>query len=241
MFFESHAHYDDERFNRDREALLESFPAAGIDYVVNAGIDLRSTEYGIALSEKYDFFYCAAGVHPHEAKTLDEEGFKELVQLAQFSKVVAIGEIGLDFHYDNSPRNTQRYWFKRQLELAEQLEKPVIIHSREAAAECFNMIKSSNIRRGVIHCYSGSVEMAMDYIKMGFYIGIGGVVTYKNAKTLKEVARQIPLDKLVLETDCPYLSPEPVRGKRNDSKNLIYIAEEISRIRQTKEEKRKRA
>ena len=232
MIFESHAHYDDERFDRDRDELLASLPDAGIGYVVNAGIDLRSSEYGIALADRYDFFYTAVGVHPHEAKALTEEAFGEIKALTEHKKVVAIGEIGLDFYYDNSPRNIQRYWFKRQLMLAAEVDLPVIIHSREAAAECFSTIKASPVRRGVIHCYSGSLEMAREYVKLGFYIGIGGVVTYKNSRVLKEVAKEIPLDRILLETDCPYLSPEPMRGRRNDSRNLTYIAKEISDIRQ---------
>lgn len=232
MYFESHAHYDDSRFDKDRDELLSSFPEFGIDYVVNAGIDLYSSEYGLALADRYDFFYAAVGYHPHEVKHLTEEKFEELKELASHPKVVAVGEIGLDFYYDNSPREKQRYWFKRQLDWAAEIGLPVIIHSREAAQECFNMIKSSDVRRGVIHCYSGSVEMAKEYIKMGFHIGVGGVITYKNAKILKNVVQSIPLDSILLETDCPYLSPRQVRGQRNDSKNLQFVAEEISKLKE---------
>lgn len=232
MFFESHAHYDDSRYDKDRDDLLSSLPSYGVDYVINAGIDLYSSEYGTALADRYDFIYAAAGYHPHEVKNLTEEKFEELKELAKHPKVVAVGEIGLDFYYDNSPRQDQRYWFKRQLDWAAETGLPVIIHSREASQECFNMIKASDVRRGVIHCFSGSLEMAQDYIKLGFYIGIGGVITYKNAKTLKNVAKNIPLDRILLETDCPYLSPRQVRGQRNDSKNLQFVAEEISKLRE---------
>ena len=236
MYFESHAHYDDSRYDKDRDELLSSLPSFGIDYVVNAGIDLYSSEYGLALADKYDFIYAAVGYHPHEVKELTEEKFTELKELASHPKVVAVGEIGLDFYYDNSPRQEQRYWFKRQLDWAAEADLPVIIHSREAAQECFNMIKASKVRRGVIHCYSGSPEMAQEYIKMGFYIGIGGVITYKNSKNLKNVAKTIPLERILLETDCPYLSPRQVRGQRNDSKNLQFVVEEISKLREIEPE-----
>ena len=232
MYFESHAHYDDDRYDKDRDELLSSLPSFGVEYVVNAGIDLYSSEYGLALADRYDFMYAAVGYHPHEVKHLTEEKFSELKELINHPKVVAVGEIGLDFYYDNSPRQEQRYWFKRQLDWAAETGLPVIIHSREASQECFNMIKASDVRRGVIHCFSGSLEMALDYIKLGFHIGIGGVVTYKNAKTLKNVAKNIPLDRILLETDCPYLSPRQVRGTRNDSKNLQFVAEEISKLRE---------
>lgn len=230
MYFESHAHYDDERFDADRDELLGLLPKEGIDFVVNAGADIKSSEAGIAFSEKYDYFYAAVGVHPHEAKSLSEEGFMRLKELSKHKKVVAIGEIGLDFYYDNSPRDIQRKWFKAQLELAKEENLPVIIHSREAAAECFDMIKESGVRQGVIHCYSGSPEMAADYVKMGFYIGIGGVITYKNAKKLLETAKAIPISRILLETDCPYLSPAQKRGERNDSRNLKFVVAKLSEL-----------
>ena len=182
MYFESHAHYDDERFDEDRDTLLASFPAEGIETVVNASSDIKSSKASIALSEKYPFFYAAVGVHPHEVENITEADIDELRELSKHPKVVAIGEIGLDYYYDLSPRDLQRHWFKRQLELAGELKMPVIIHSRDAAQECFDIIKNSNVRNGVIHCYSGSAEMAEEYIKMGFYIGVGGSLTFKNNK-----------------------------------------------------------
>ena len=231
MYFESHAHYDDERFDEDRDTLLASFPAEGIETVVNASSDIKSSKASIALSEKYPFFYAAVGVHPHEVENIAEADIDELRELSKHPKVVAIGEIGLDYYYDLSPRDLQRHWFKRQLELADELKMPVIIHSRDAAQECFDIIKNSNVRNGVIHCYSGSAEMAEEYIKMGFYIGVGGSLTFKNNKKGVETVERIPIEKILIETDSPYLAPVPYRGKRNDSRLLKYVVERISQIK----------
>ena len=231
MYFESHAHYDDERFDEDRDTLLASFPAEGIETVVNASSDIKSSKASIALSEKYPFFYAAVGVHPHEVENITEADIDELRELSKHPKVVAIGEIGLDYYYDLSPRDLQRHWFKRQLELADELKIPVIIHSRDAAQECFDIIKNSNVRNGVIHCYSGSAEMAEEYIKMGFYIGVGGSLTFKNNKKGVETVERIPIEKILIETDSPYLAPVPYRGKRNDSRLLKYVVERISQIK----------
>ena len=231
MYFESHAHYDDERFDEDRDTLLASFPAEGIETVVNASSDIKSSKASIALSEKYPFFYAAVGVHPHEVENITEADIDELRELSKHPKVVAIGEIGLDYYYDLSPRDLQRHWFKRQLELADELKMPVIIHSRDAAQECFDIIKNSNVRNGVIHCYSGSAEMAEEYIKMGFYIGVGGSLTFKNNKKGVETVERIPIEKILIETDSPYLAPVPCRGKRNDSRLLKYVVEKISQLK----------
>ena len=231
MYFESHAHYDDERFDEDRDTLLASFPAEGIETVVNASSDIKSSKASIALSEKYPFFYAAVGVHPHEVENITEADIDELRELSKHPKVVAIGEIGLDYYYDLSPRDLQRHWFKRQLELADELKMPVIIHSRDAAQECFDIIKNSNVRNGVIHCYSGSAEMAEEYIKTGFYIGVGGSLTFKNNKKGVETVERIPIEKILIETDSPYLAPVPYRGKRNDSRLLKYVVERISQIK----------
>jgi len=231
MYFESHAHYDDERFDEDRDTLLASFPAEGIETVVNASSDIKSSKASIALSEKYPFFYAAVGVHPHDVENITEADIDELRELSKHPKVVAIGEIGLDYYYDLSPRDLQRHWFKRQLELADELKMPVIIHSRDAAQECFDIIKNSNVRNGVIHCYSGSAEMAEEYIKMGFYIGVGGSLTFKNNKKGVETVERIPIEKILIETDSPYLAPVPYRGKRNDSRLLKYVVERISQIK----------
>ena len=235
MYFESHAHYDDERFDDDRDELLASFPAEGIETVVNSSSDIASSRASIALAEKYPFFYASVGVHPHEVSKMREEDIDTLRELSKHPKVVAIGEIGLDFYYDLSPRDDQRYWFKRQLALAEELDMPVIIHSRDASQECFDIISASNVRKGVIHCYSGSAPMAQDYADMGFYIGIGGSLTFKNNKKTVEVVEKLPLEKILIETDSPYLAPVPYRGRRNDSRLLKYVVEKISEIKNVPE------
>lgn len=237
MFFESHAHYDDEKFDNDRNELIENLNKNGIDYILNSGADMVSSVKGIELAEKYSYFYAAVGVHPHEAKSMKDKDIETLENYSNNKKVVAIGEIGLDYHYDLSPRDIQRYWFKKQLELSKRVDLPVIIHSREAAQECFDIIKKSSVTKGVIHSFSGSPQMAFDYIDMGFYIGIGGIITFNNAKKIVEVVNSIPIEKILIETDSPYLSPVPKRGRRNDSQNLIYIAEKIAQIKQISIEK----
>lgn len=237
MYFESHAHYDDGRFKNDREEILNLLPSCGIDYVINVGCDMKSSRESIKMAEKYDYIYAAVGVHPHDAENMKESDLDEIRQMSNHKKVVAIGEIGLDFYYDNSPRDVQRYWFKRQLEIVKELNKPVIIHSRDASQETFDIIKESGVKKGVIHCYSGSAQMAMDYVKMGFYIGVGGVVTFSNAKKLVEVVETIQLEQILIETDSPYLSPIPNRGKRNDSRNLQFVVEKIAKIKDISPEK----
>lgn len=237
MYFESHAHYDDGRFKNDREEILNLLPSCGIDYVINVGCDMKSSRESIKMAEKYDYIYAAVGVHPHDAENMKESDLDELRQMSNHKKVVAIGEIGLDFYYDNSPRDIQRYWFKRQLELVKELNKPVIIHSRDASKETFDIIKESGVKKGVIHCYSGSAQMALDYVNMGFYIGVGGVVTFSNAKKLVEVVEAIQLEQILIETDSPYLSPIPNRGKRNDSRNLQFVVEKIAKIKNVSPEK----
>jgi TatD DNase family protein len=232
VLFESHAHYDNKRFDADRQEVLESLAENEVGQVINVGVDLQSTQASIELALKYDFIHAACGVHPHSAKTLDEEEFCKLRKLAGHGRAVAVGEIGLDFHYDYSPRDTQRYWFKRQLELALSLDMPVVIHSREASAETFKMISDSGVKRGVVHCYSGSAPMALDYIEMGFYIGLGGVLTYDNSRKAIETAEAAPLERILLETDCPFLTPAPYRKKRNDSRYLGLICRKLAEIKQ---------
>jgi len=233
MIFETHAHYDDEAFDDDREALLSAMRENGIEYIVNVGANLKSTEAGILLTQKYPFIYAAAGVHPSDTEELDEGQFARLKELSLFEKVVAVGEIGLDYYWDNVERGVQKFWFARQLDLAREIKKPVIIHSRDAAKDTFDIMKEKNAQEigGVIHCYSYSPEMALDYVKMGFYIGIGGVVTFQNGKKMKEVVEAVPMENILLETDSPYLSPEPNRGKRNTSLNLPYVAQKIAEIK----------
>jgi len=233
MIFETHAHYDNEAFDEDREALLLSLPEKGIGTIVNVGASIKSTAASIELAQRYPFIYAAAGVHPSETAELNEENFAWLQAQCMHDKVVAVGEIGLDYYWDTTSRDIQKLWFARQLALAKKVNKPVIIHSREAAKDTYDMLVNQNAADtgGVIHCYSYSVEMALDYVKMGFYIGIGGVVTFKNAKKMVEVVEAIPIEKLLLETDSPYLAPQPYRGQRNTSLNLIYVAQKIAEIK----------
>ncbi len=232
MFFESHAHYYDEAFDDDREELLKALPST-VKYVVNVGASMKSSRLSVELSNKYSYIYTSVGVHPSEVQNLQSSDLDELKSMCQNnSKVVAIGEIGLDYYYGREFIDIQKYWFQNQIELAEELNLPVIVHSREASQDCFDIIKNSNVKKGVIHCYAGSAEMALKYIDMGFYIGIGGIITFKNARKAVEVVEAIPLNKILIETDCPYLAPVPNRGKRNDSQNLIYIAEKIAQIKE---------
>lgn len=234
MIFESHAHYDDKAFDEDREALLGSLLENGIHYVMNIGADLDSTKRTIELAEKYPFLYGAAGVHPTETGCLNEENFLWLKEQCGHPKIKAVGEIGLDYYWDEPDRKIQKKWFERQLELAAEVQLPVIIHSRDAARDTMDILKAHHAEKlkGVIHCFSYSRETAEEYMNLGFYFGIGGVVTFKNARKLKEAVCSIPLEKILLETDSPYLAPDPNRGKRNSSLNLVHIAEEIARIKE---------
>ena len=232
MIFDTHAHYDDSQFDEDRDAVLASMPELGVGTIVNVSASYDSCKRAVALAEKYPFVYAAVGIHPDEVGALNEETFAEMKKLFQYKKVVAVGEIGLDYYWDNEPHDVQQEWFIRQLELARELELPVLIHSREAAADTMYVMKTyAKGLDGVIHCYSYSKEMAEEYVKMGFYIGIGGVVTFKNAKKLKEVAEIVPLERIVLETDCPYMAPEPFRGKRNQSSYIRYVAEKLAELK----------
>ena len=238
MIFESHAHYDDEAFDEDRDTLLSSMRDNGIEYIVNVGASLQSTRTTVELTRQYPFIYGAAGVHPSETAELNEDNFKWLAEQCKDPKVVAVGEIGLDYYWEEPDHDIQKMWFIRQLELAGNSKKPVIIHSREAAKDTYDIMTAQHAEEigGVIHCYSYSAEMALDYIKMGFYIGIGGVVTFKNGKKMKEVVQAIPIERILLETDSPYLAPEPNRGKRNSSLNIPYIAQEIAQLKGLKPE-----
>lgn len=232
MIFDTHAHYDDRQFEEDRAELLGSMQEQGVGMIVDAGSDIASWDKIGQLTEQYPFIYGAIGVHPDEVGELDEEKMQRMEKLLSGEKMVAVGEIGLDYYWDKEKRDLQKKWFIRQLELARQLDLPVIIHSREAAADTMEIMKQhAKGLDGVIHCFSYSLEQAKEYVKMGFYLGIGGVVTFKNAKKLKEVVQEIPLEALVLETDSPYLAPVPHRGKRNNSQNLVYVAEEIAALK----------
>lgn len=233
MIFESHAHYEDKKFESDRGAILESLQKNGIGTVVNVASSLETVSATLDLTRQYDFIYGAVGVHPEETAELNEENFAWLREQTKQDKVVAVGEIGLDYYWDEPERSIQKQWFDRQMDLAREVKLPMIIHSREAAKDTLDMMKAKKAGEigGVIHCFSYGKEMAREYLSMGFYLGIGGVVTFSNAKKLKEVVEYAPLDRILLETDCPYLAPVPNRGKRNSSLNLIYVAEEIARIK----------
>lgn len=248
MIFETHAHYDDKAFAEDREQLLASLPEKGIGKVINVGASIETTQTTLELAEKYDFFYAAVGVHPSDIAGLNGKTFAWLEEQTAHPKTVAIGEIGLDYYWDKEPavQEAQREWFRRQLVLAKESRLPVIIHSRDAAEDTMQILKEAGCWRtgafhsekdeqgetcGVIHCYSYSPEMAKEYIKMGYYIGVGGVVTFKNARKLKETVQQIPLERILLETDCPYMAPEPHRGTRNNSSYLSNVAEKIAELK----------
>ena len=234
MIFDTHAHYDDDAFDEDRDVLLSGMREQNVEYIVNVGASMASSKRSIRLAEKYPFVYAAVGVHPDEVGELDEEKFTKLREWTAHEKVKAVGEIGLDYYWDKEKHDLQKHWFMRQMELASEVKLPMIVHSREAAKDTLDMViaaKPLNLS-GIIHCYSYSVEQAREYLNMGYYIGIGGVVTFKNAKKLKEVAEYTPLSQIVLETDCPYLAPTPFRGKRNDSSKIAYVAEELAAIKQ---------
>lgn len=232
MIIDTHAHYDDEQFDSDRSELLAQMQSRGVGLIVNAGSTLESWDRIMELTEEYPFVYGAIGIHPDEAGTLTDEDMERMKSLLDMKKIVAVGEIGLDYYWDKESHDIQKKWFVRQLEIAREKNMPVIIHSREAAADTMEIMKEyAEGMRAVIHCYSYSPEMAEEYVKMGYYIGIGGVVTFKNAKKLKNVVEGIPLSSIVLETDCPYLAPEPYRGKRNCSLYLPYVAEKIAELK----------
>ena len=236
--FDTHAHYDDEAFDEDRDALLAELPENGIARVVNVGASLASCGRTIELMNRYDYIYGAIGVHPSETAELNDEAFEWLRQQCQLEKCVAVGEIGLDYYWDEPDRELQKEWFCRQLNLAREFAKPVIIHSRDAAKDTVDLMTEEHAEEigGVIHCYSYTKETAEVFLKMGFYFGIGGVLTFKNAKKLKEAVAYIPLDRIVLETDCPYLAPEPNRGKRNSSLNIPYVVKALAEIKGVEEE-----
>lgn len=238
--FDTHAHYDDEAFDTDREELLKALPGSGIEYVVNVGASIATTRSTLELSSKYDYIYAAVGVHPSDIADLNEESFSWLKEQTHRQKVVAVGEIGLDYYWDKEPevQAAQQVWFKRQLDLAREAGLPVIIHSRDAAKDTFDIMKEMDAGSigGVVHCYSYSPELAAEYVKMGLFIGVGGVVTFSKAKKLKETVAAIPMDNIVIETDCPYLAPVPYRGKRNSSLNLPLVLAEIASIKGISEE-----
>jgi TatD DNase family protein len=238
MYFDTHAHYDDERFDNDRDKLLINLNKNGVEYIVNPAIDIKTSKFIINLSKKHNFIYTAVGIHPHEATT-EKDSYIELNNLLKEDKVVAIGEIGLDYHYNFQEKNIQKDCFIKQLRIARESDLPVIIHDREAHGDIMEILHMNEFvgLKGIMHCFSGSKEMARELIKMGFYLSFGGAITFKNAKKSIEVIKEIPNDRILIETDSPYLTPVPNRGKRNDSSMLKYVVQKISEIKEIDVEK----
>jgi len=233
MIFDTHAHYDDSQFDEDREAIIASLPANGITRLVNVAADRKSVESSLLLAGQYEFVYASVGFHPECVGDMTEADIETLRDRAMtHKKVVAIGEIGLDYYWDTVSPETQKLWFRKQLRLAKELDLPVIIHSREAAKDTYDILREEKAGEGegIVHCYSYSKEMARQFLDLGYYIGLGGVVTFKNARAAKEVAAYVPKDRLVLETDCPYMAPTPYRGTRNQSSYLHEVVKAISEL-----------
>jgi len=234
--FDTHAHLNFPQFDDDREEIIARALAAGVGIIINVGVDLASSRAAVALAEAHPQIYAAVGIHPHDAKTLTDEALAELGELARHPKVVAIGEIGLDFYRDLSPRDQQRRAFQQQLALAREAGKPVIIHDRQAHQEVMSILRQwigdgYHQPAGVLHCFSGDLAMAQEAIELGFYISIAGTVTFQNARSLRELVHQLPLKRMLIETDCPYLTPRPHRGKRNEPAYVKLVAQEIARIK----------
>ena len=231
MYFDTHAHYDSGAFNADRFEILGSMPDAKVGLIVNPGCDLESSKTAIGLAERFNFVYAAVGWHPEDMDKLTDKAYAELERLAEHPKCLAIGEIGLDYYWDDTHKAEQKELFKRQIELAIRLNKPVIVHDREAHGDSLEIVRDFSELRGVFHCFSGSVEMASELLKRGWYLGFDGPITYKNARKAIEVLEFCPLDKIVIETDSPYLTPVPNRGKRNDSRQLEFVVNKIAEIK----------
>lgn len=235
MIFETHAHYDDDKFTEDRDELILAVHESGVHPIINVGASIHSTQTTLELAKHYPFIYAAVGVHPSDVADLNEDTFAWLKEQTTYAKTVAVGEIGLDYYWDKEAdvQEKQRYWFGRQLQLAREADLPVIIHSRDAAADTLQVMRDNHAETipGVIHCYSYSPELAQEFVRMGYYIGVGGVVTFKNAKKLVETVQTIPMERILLETDSPYMAPEPHRGTRNDSRNIPYVIAKIAELK----------
>ncbi|MDD6484711.1 MAG: TatD family hydrolase [Clostridiales bacterium] len=233
MLFDTHAHYNDERFDPDRDEVLSSMEKNGVGLIMNACSSTAEIPGIIKLCEKYPFVYGAAGVHPQECADMTEEDIELIKQAAEHEKIKAVGEIGLDYYYDEPSRQLQRKWFERQVQLAKELKLPVIIHDRDAHGDTMDILRAADVREcgGVFHCYSGSVETAREILGWGMYIAFGGTLTFKNAKKVREAAQYVPIEQMVIETDAPYLAPEPQRGRRNDSRYMHFVACTIARIK----------
>lgn len=242
MLFDTHAHYDDARFDEDRDALLRAMPGKNVGLIVNPGCDLPSSRMAVDMAHKYDFLYAAVGIHPENCADFAPEQIDALRALAAEDKVVAIGEIGLDYYWaENPPKELQQEVLRRQLALAQELHLPVIIHDRDAHADTLAIVREFPAVRGVFHCFAGSAEMARELIKMGWLLSFNGAATFKNAKKAPEVIAAVPLDKLMIETDAPYLTPVPHRGERNDSSFVRFVAEKIAEIKGVSVEEVERA
>lgn len=232
MIFDSHAHYDDEQFDEDREELLNKLKNDGVVGIINCGSSLKGLEMSVKLSEENDFVYAAAGIHPENADEFNDHVKRRIEELAQDEKIVAVGEIGLDYYWEENPsKEVQKEVFRSQMEIAKKYNLPVIIHDRDAHGDTLEIMKEYPGVIGVVHCFSGSVEFARECIKLGYYIGVTGVVTFKNSKVIKEVVKDIPMDRLLVETDCPYMAPTPYRGKRNQSNYIEFIMDEIAELK----------
>jgi len=233
MLFDTHAHLEDEKFEADVDEVIERAKDKGVSLILNVGYNLSHARMSVALAEKFDNIYAAVGLHPHDAKDAEKGLWDELYKLADHPKVVALGEMGLDYYWDNSPRDIQRDVFRHQIGMAKDLQMPIIIHDRDAHQDVLTIVKEERASEvgGVFHAYSGSWEMAKEVLDLGFYISIGGPVTFKNARKILEVVEKVPLDSLLIETDCPYLTPHPYRGKRNEPGFVKLVAEKIAEIK----------
>lgn len=233
MLFDTHAHYYDTQFDKDRSEAINRARESGVEYILSVSSDVASSVENVTLAQNYDFIYAAVGVHPHSVIDLNNNIISALTDFASYSKVVAIGEIGLDYFYDNSPREAQKIWFAKQISLAKSLKLPIIVHDRDAHEDTMKILKEENAKEvgGVLHCFTGSVEMAREVMNQNFLISIAGPVTFKNANKLLDVVKYVPDDMLLIETDCPYLAPEPYRGKRNESAHIKFIAEKVANIK----------
>ena len=228
--FDSHAHYDDDRYNDDRDAVIRQIRENGVSFVTNIGCDMKSCKTSIALAEQNEMFYATVGIHPENALEATEENLLTIASLLSHPKVVALGEIGLDYYWDEPARDIQKAAFEAQLQIAKEHDMPVVIHARDAAEDTLNLLKQYR-PEGVMHCFSGSAETAKEVVKLGLYVGFTGVVTFKNARRSLEAAAVVPLDRLLLETDCPYMAPVPFRGKRTTSDMIAYSAEVLAQIK----------
>ena len=230
MLIDSHVHLDDPRFDQDRATILSGADQAGLEALVTIGCDLQTSQAAVALANVHSHVYATVGVHPHEAKRVESFWYQELRELAKSSKVVAYGEIGLDYHYDHSPREVQRQRFREQIQEARSLALPLVIHTREAQADTIAILREEKAHEigGVFHCFSGDAWLAKDALDMGFYLSFSGVITFKNATMLREIVQTVPLDRIMVETDCPYLAPVPHRGKRNEPAYVTYVAQTIA-------------